>query len=714
MKRFARWVLCLFLFGAAGAWAQSPDDAFIRVYNLIQQGDTLLGSGQARLADEKYLEALAGLAAMEKDYPQWNPTIIKFRKDYIAKRLSPGAATAVAQTKKPVAPGTPATPPKADLPDERLQALDRELQEMRRERELLQAKLREALTVQPAPIDPREMQQAEERIRQLREENQALRNTMTEQKDQLARTTDSGALEAAQRNLADTAKKLDRQTALVAELTQQNDTLEKRLRQKAPPVSKEDSQALAAAQKDLKTARAELDRQTELVAELTREKKALDEELKRAKDKAAARGANPRALAEAQAALKEARSQLDQQNEALIKLKREKESLDAELKQARAATATKPTATTTDGNAARQIEDLQRKLKQAQSDLQAQTQRADVLAAEKATMENRLAELAKQPAAATAVTAPATTTPAVPPPVASRAQTKAEKRAAKASEEQINALQKERAELQKQLAKLHGQVEDMKVRQKGTGQMELQRQLDLARARLAAYEAKPVPYSAEELTLFQPTVQPAAGGSNTTARVTKPLPAGAAPLIAEAQRAFQANQLDEAENKYAEAVKLDERNVTMLTDLAATQLQRGRLAEAEATLNKALAEDTENAAAVTYLGLLRYRQDRLDEAVDLLSRGARLNPDSAIAQNYLGIALSAKGQRGPAEAALRRAVSLQPGYAEAHANLAIVYALQKPPFLELARWHYQKARSSGYAANPEVEKVLNEPAAPGK
>jgi Flp pilus assembly protein TadD len=154
-------------------------------------------------------------------------------------------------------------------------------------------------------------------------------------------------------------------------------------------------------------------------------------------------------------------------------------------------------------------------------------------------------------------------------------------------------------------------------------------------------------------------------------------------------------------------VKLDYRNVTMLTDLAATQLQRGRFEDAEATLNKVFAEDSENPTATAYLGLLRYRQDRLDEAVDLLSRSARLNPDSAMTQNYLGIALSAKGQRAPAEGALRRAVSLQPGYAEAHANLAIIYALQKPPFLELARWHYQKARSNGYAANPEVERVLN-------
>lgn len=699
MKRFARWILVFLLSGAASAWAQSPDDAFIRVYNLIQQGDTLSGTGQIKQADQKYLEALAGLAAMEEDYPQWNPKIINFRKDYIAKRLSPGAAAAASRPDE-----SAAKPAVADQPDERLRALDRELQEMRRERELLQAKLREALMVQPTPIDPREMQQAEERIRQLREENQALRGAMAEQKDQIAQTTDTASLEGAQRTLAETAKQLDRQSAVVTELTRQNAALEKQLREKAPPASKADSQALAAAQKDLKSARDELERQTELVAELTRAKQALDEQLRTAKEKAAARGADPQALADAQAALTEARSQLEQQNAALAALKREKETLDSELTKARAEAASQPAVTTPDGSVARQIEELQRKLQQAQDDLRSQTQRTDVLAAEKATMEKRLSELSKQPVAAAAPVPTAPTAPNAP-------LTKAEKRAAKASEAQIKTLQKERSELQKQLAKLHGQLEDMKIRQKGTGSMELQRQLDLARARLAAYEAKPVPYSAEELQIFQPTVQQTAAATNTAVRVSRPLPAGAAPLIAEAQRAFQANQLDQAEAKYAEALKLDERNVTMLTDLAATQLQRGRLTEAEATLNKALAEDSENAAAITYLGLLRYRQERLDDAVDLLSRGARLSPDSALTQNYLGIALSAKGQRSPAEAALRRAVSLQPEYGEAHANLAIIYALQKPPFLELARWHYQKARSSGYPANPEVEKILNEPAA---
>ncbi|MBK9168049.1 MAG: hypothetical protein IPM24_11355 [Bryobacterales bacterium] len=134
---------------------------------------------------------------------------------------------------------------------------------MRRERELLQAKLREALMVQPTPIDPREMQQAEERIRQLREENQALRGAMAEQKDQIAQTTDTASLEGAQRTLAETAKQLDRQSAVVTELTRQN---------AAPsnsgklPGFEADSQALGRRAEGSESARDELERPDGLVA----------------------------------------------------------------------------------------------------------------------------------------------------------------------------------------------------------------------------------------------------------------------------------------------------------------------------------------------------------------------------------------------------------------------------------------------------------------
>jgi Flp pilus assembly protein TadD len=106
------------------------------------------------------------------------------------------------------------------------------------------------------------------------------------------------------------------------------------------------------------------------------------------------------------------------------------------------------------------------------------------------------------------------------------------------------------------------------------------------------------------------------------------------------------------------------------------------------------------------LGKIKMSQNKFDEALDLLSRSAQVNPQSAEAQNYLGIVLSEKGQRVSAEAALRKAIQIQPDYASAHHNLAIIYATQKPPFIELARWHYDKAISLGHAKNPELEKIM--------
>ena len=61
---------------------------------------------------------------------------------------------------------------------------------------------------------------------------------------------------------------------------------------------------------------------------------------------------------------------------------------------------------------------------------------------------------------------------------------------------------------------------------------------------------------------------------------------------------------------------------------------------------------------------------------------------------------------------MRKAIQLDPGTANAHNNLAVIYITQRPPLVELARWHYQKALAAGYPPNPDLEKML-ERRAPG-
>ena len=106
------------------------------------------------------------------------------------------------------------------------------------------------------------------------------------------------------------------------------------------------------------------------------------------------------------------------------------------------------------------------------------------------------------------------------------------------------------------------------------------------------------------------------------------------------------------------------------------------------------------------LGLLRYRQDRLDEALDALSLSAKYNPTNPATENFLGCVLADKGLRPAAETALRKALQSDPDYAEAHFNLAVVYAGNQPPSLELARWHYKRAMALGHPKSADPGKAV--------
>ena len=225
------------------------------------------------------------------------------------------------------------------------------------------------------------------------------------------------------------------------------------------------------------------------------------------------------------------------------------------------------------------------------------------------------------------------------------------------------------------------------------------------RSRLAVYEAKKVPFTKEELALLDRNLPSLATPSDAQApKRTRELPPGAGLLIAQAERAFAARRFEEAEEKYKQVLKMDEESPVSLANLAAIQLELQKREEAEANLKKALSAEPDDPYALSLLGMLRFQQGRYDDALDALSRSAQLDPKNAEAQNYLGITLSQKGQREAAETALRKAILLNPNYAGAHHNLAVIYATQKPPFTELAKFHYNKALSLGQPANPELEK----------
>ena len=191
-------------------------------------------------------------------------------------------------------------------------------------------------------------------------------------------------------------------------------------------------------------------------------------------------------------------------------------------------------------------------------------------------------------------------------------------------------------------------------------------------------------------------------------RTAKDLPPGAGALAAAAQRAFAERRLDEAEQKFTEILRQDEKNVYVLGNLATVEIEKNKVEEAEKYLATALGVDGQDDYCLYQMGRVKAMRGKPDEALNYLSQSAKINPDRPETQDYLGIVLVEKGLRTQAEAAFRKALQIQPDFGSAHHNLAFVYATTKPPLPALARWHYQKSLDAGLPRSADIEKLIED------
>jgi len=274
--------------------------------------------------------------------------------------------------------------------------------------------------------------------------------------------------------------------------------------------------------------------------------------------------------------------------------------------------------------------------------------------------------------------------------------------------EENQRLERERDELKKKLSAATKAPYDNKTRAQFVPLEQPAYQVAALRPRRDVLEARKTTDSPQDPGLLKPpeldALRPEAGSDRKS---SSPLPASVGSLVAEARRAFSARRYGEAEEKYSQALRFDDKNVALLANLAETEIEQNRLAAAEDHLKRALATDSKDAFSLSVLGILKVRQEKYDEAFDALSRAAQLDPLNADTFQYLGVALVKKGLREPAEAAFRRAIKLAPGHADAHHHLAVIYATRQPPSLEMARWHYQKALETGHPKDSTLEKILS-------
>ena len=586
MKVFLLAIVVLIgLLPAVARAQQDADERYIAIYGVVQQAENLADNGEPRSALANLMDAQNQLQQFQKTYPDWNPNIITYRLDDLAKKISSIKAklAAVAPPPQQTSPANPVAAAQAARLLAEQENLRNQLQSVQVENQALQAKLREALSALPATVDTDELARAQEQLRSLTRENDLLKaNTMVEK--------NTNTVSALRRKLADALDKYSTEQSRSEKLIEENSALQRNLKRVG-----QDSASV-----DL----------------------------------------------------------LQSQND---RLKSQLVSLQSAASDATAAG------------------ELASKLKSANTRISSLQSTVKVVTLEKGALENKVRQLSAE----------------------------IEQLRAENNEGRIRDLTEQRDELAKELADA-----SKKTPRKGadTQLTALGNEMQTLRARLAVAEAKPVPYTAEELALFRET--PPAPNPAPAKHSIHELPSGASELVASAQRHFSNHEYDAAEADYEKILERDQNNGLVLANLATIELQEGKLDGAEKHITAALAESPDDAYNLSTLGYLKFREEKYDEALDILSRAAKVDPNNPEIQNYLGVTLSHKGLRVQAETALRKAIQINPMYAPAHNNLAVVYLNQTPPLPLLARWHYQKAVAAGQPRNPDLEKLLADKGAP--
>jgi tetratricopeptide (TPR) repeat protein len=181
MKRIAALLTLIFVAGIFCVRAQqSADSQYVNLCGLIQQADGLAKSGNLRGALAEYTSVQTQLQQFQHGFPGWNPQIITFRLKYLTEKindlnaqLKPAATPPLPTPKNDATTGSPVIVPAVDSGE--AATLRGQLEAAQWENTTLLAKLKEALSVQPAPVDAGALARAQEQVSALMKENDLLK-----------------------------------------------------------------------------------------------------------------------------------------------------------------------------------------------------------------------------------------------------------------------------------------------------------------------------------------------------------------------------------------------------------------------------------------------------------------------------------------------------------------------------------------------------------
>ena len=202
---------------------------------------------------------------------------------------------------------------------------------------------------------------------------------------------------------------------------------------------------------------------------------------------------------------------------------------------------------------------------------------------------------------------------------------------------------------------------------------------------------------------------PASPTSDPTQYSTKPrLPDDMRDTAQQAADLFKMQRYDDAADKYQSIIDKYPESLYAWSNLGVVRFQQGKLNEALKALQQSVKLSPSDAFSYMNLGIVYYQLNQYENAIDALEHAIALDPNNAKAHNYLGCACSQKGWQEVAEQQFRKAIDIDETFGDAHFNLALVYATSKPPSLELARRHYNRAVELGIGKDARLEKLLQQ------
>jgi len=194
--------------------AAGPNEEYVWVYSLIQQGQALEETDRNTQALAAYLDAQKALERIQRSNPDWSPKVVGFRLRFLQAKIAALEASNPASVA--VEPSSASSEDAASNGTE-VQALNAEVLELRENLQRLQAdngrlqaKLKEALSVRPASSDPRQLEIAAGQNRALTKQVQLLQAQLAEAESRAPAGSDNPTLLAVRQALADQTRRADR------------------------------------------------------------------------------------------------------------------------------------------------------------------------------------------------------------------------------------------------------------------------------------------------------------------------------------------------------------------------------------------------------------------------------------------------------------------------------------------------------------------------